>query len=168
LEIHTHIRSVFALAVIGCIAGSVAVVTCQSGSAAAKPAIRACSLLTKELVSKITPYDEEQKRLVFTIPPQEDSVGASGSACEYGGIHLQIDPFPWTTVEKVGDKTWVAVPQVGDAAYFRDNRGDYAELAAHVGARVVTIQMSIPTGRTADSIKPNVVALANAVLPSLK
>jgi hypothetical protein len=32
----------------------------------------------------------------------------------------------------------------------------------------LTIQMDVPTGRTAASIKPNVIALAKAILPRLK
>ncbi len=46
--------------------------------------------------------------------------------------------------------------------------GQYAELYARTDARVLTIQMSVPTGRTTASIKPNVIAMARAVLPKLK
>jgi hypothetical protein len=138
---------------------------------AGKPAVRACSLLTKELVTKVTPYSEEQKRLVFMVPPNEDSLGASGSACHYGGITFQIDPFKPESLDAMSKKygkAWVPVPDVGDAAYFHDNRGRWGELVARAGAHVFTIQMGVPTGRTTESIKPNVIALANAIIPTLR
>lgn len=137
------------------------------GVAAGKPAIRACSLLTKELLMQVSPLDKQALELSTRIPPMEDSVGASGSACSYGDVTLQIDPFPPGTFEKLRLKDLVSVPQLGDAAYFRDNGGRYAELYTHVGGRVLTIQMSVPTGRTAASIQPNVIALAKAILPRL-
>ena len=60
------------------------------------------------------------------------------------------------------------MPGVGDEAYFRDNRGEWGELYVRAGARVLTIQMDVPTGRTAAAIQPNTIALAKALLPKLK
>ena len=134
-----------------------------------KPPIRACTLLTKELITKVTP--NKNTKLMFLIPPSEDDLGTTGSACEYGGVHLQIDPFTPARLDalyKEHVKEWTLIPGVGDAAYFRDNRGLYAELYSRAGPRVFTIQMSVPDGQTAESIKPNVVALAREIIPKLQ
>jgi hypothetical protein len=60
------------------------------------------------------------------------------------------------------------LPNLGDRAHFRDNKGRWAELYMLAGSHVLTIQMDVPNGRTAASIQPNVIALAKAVLPQLK
>jgi hypothetical protein len=128
----------------------------------------ACALLTKELVTQITPYDTQTLAGVLGVRPTEDPIGQSGSACSYGGITMQIDPFPFATIEKMRTPAWAAVPGVGDAACFRDNRGEWGELYVRSGTRVLTIQMDVPTGKTAASIQSNTVALAKAILPKLK
>ena len=81
---------------------------------------------------------------------------------------MQIDPFPATNLERLVQKDWAPVPNVADAAYFHDNRGRYAELMLRSGSRLLTIQMDVPTGRTAASIQSNTIALAKALLPKLK
>lgn len=60
------------------------------------------------------------------------------------------------------------MPNLGDAAYYRPNRSYYTELMVRSGARVLTIQMSVPTGRTPHSILPNAVGLAKALLAKLQ
>jgi hypothetical protein len=137
-------------------------------AASAQPAVGACTLLTKDIVAKVTPYEKKQLALVLSIEPSEDALGKSGSACNYGGITMQIDPFSPAFLEKQRDKTWVAVAGVGDAAYYRDNRGEWGELYVRAGAHVLTIQMDVPTGRTAASIQSNTIALAKEILPKLK
>ena len=138
----------------------------RGAATAARPS--ACALLTKELVTQITPYDTQTLAGVLGVRPTEDPIGQSGSACSYGGITMQIDPFPFATIEKMRTPAWAAVPGVGDAAYFRDNRGEWGELYVRSGTRVLTIQMDVPTGKTAASIQSNTVALAKAILPKLK
>ena len=137
------------------------------GAQTAKPAVRACALLTKEVVTQVTPYDKKTLDLVLTVPPMEDSLGASGSACSYGGITMQVDPFAPAVFERQKKNTWVVVPGLGDTAYFVDNSGRWAELYVNAAGRVLTIQMDIPMGKTAASIQPNVIALAKAILPKL-
>jgi hypothetical protein len=161
------IASALWLVLVGCAAMQAA---SQAGSAAAvgQPAPRACSLLTKEVVMQVTPYEKQARDVVMRVPASEEALGRTGSECTYGGITLQIDPFPAATFEKQRDQTWVAVNDVGDGAYFRDNKGRWAELYARSGTRVLTIQMAVPNGRTAASIQPNVVALAKTLLPKLK
>ena len=138
-------------------------------AAASQAAVRACSLLTKELVLKVTP--KKDTSMAFIVPAQEEAVGAGGSACEYGGIGLQIDPFTperLETLRKSTGQSWAPVAGVGDSAYFRENGTSYAELYVTVGTHTMTIQMSVPTGNTPAAIKPNTIALANALVPKLR
>jgi hypothetical protein len=138
-----------------------------AGAAGPSPS-PACALLTKELVVQFTPYEKKALDLVMLVPPSGDPVGRSGSECTYGGITLQVDPFPPATLEKQRDPRWQAVKDVAEVAYFRDNGGRWGELYVKVGSRVVTIQMDVPTGRTAMSIQPNLIGLAKALLSKLK
>jgi hypothetical protein len=127
----------------------------------------ACSLLTKEVVMKYA--TENGKRLLDLIKPMEDEIGAVGSGCEYGGIMLQTDPFGRAEeLRKSPGKEWQGVSGVGDTAYFRNNRHDYAELMVWSGTHHFTIQMSVPMGSTAESIKPNTIGLANYLITKLR
>lgn len=130
---------------------------------------RACAVLSKELIAQHTPHEKDALRLVLSIPPEEHVIGATGSACEYGGVHLQVNPFasPQYVEQQLVKDGWTRESGVGDLAMFRDNRGSYAELYVRSGARVITIQMSVPNGKTAAGIKPNAVALAKAVLEKM-
>ena len=133
------------------------------------PALRACTLLTKELALTVTAA--ANKRVFDILPPEEERIGVNGTACEYGDIRVQIDAFTPAGLEgsvKKDGPQWVAVPNVGDRAWFRDNRGNYAELAVVAGAHTLTIQMGVPFQGTADKIKPNTIALANELLPRLR
>jgi hypothetical protein len=116
-----------------------------------------------------TPASPESFRLMMMIPASTDQSGTRGSSCHYGDVTLQVDPFAPATVDSVGKgKEFSPVPNLGDAAYFRPNRSYYAELMVRSGARVLTIQMSVPTGKTPQSILPNAVGLAKALLAKLK
>jgi hypothetical protein len=127
----------------------------------------ACTLLTREVVMQFgTP---EGKRFIDMIKPQEDELGATGSACEYGGINLQIDPFARAQeMRKDMGKEWTAMSGIGETAYFRNNSDRYAELIVWSGTHHFTIQMSVPDGLTADAIKPHTTALANAIIAKLR
>jgi hypothetical protein len=142
--------------------------TPQQGAAANPPAIRACQLLTKELALKVTA--SANKKIFDILPPEEESLGVNGSACEYGDIRLQIDPFTAQRFEELSktEKGWTSEPNLGDKASFRTNPNGYAELFVAVGTHVMTIQMSVPTGRTAAAIKPNTIALAKELMPKLR
>ena len=118
-------------------------------------------------VKSLQQSNKQVLNLLLAVPPMEDSIGSSGSGCDYGGIRIQIDPFPRAVFEKQRQPTWIVVPAVGDISYFRDNQGMWAELYMSAGPHVVTIQMDIPDGRTAASIQSNAVALAKAILSKL-
>jgi hypothetical protein len=168
-------RQVVASVLLYCAVQSPAL-NADSQAANGKPAIAACSLLTKELVLQVSPYEQQppaerdmHRQLLTHLPPREEPAGASGSACNYGGIHMQIDPFASPArVEKDLAKLAVPLSGLGDVAYFRDKHGRFAELYVRAGARVLTIQMDTPNDRTPESIKPNVIALAEALLPKLR
>lgn len=133
----------------------------------ATPGAGACSLLTRELVMKVS---GSVNKLVFDLPPEEEPVGKSGSACHYADITLQIDAFTPDRIDEVAknDKEWVPVSGVGDRAYFRNNKNNYAEVIGRVGARTFTIQLGVPFQSTAEKIRPNAITLANAIVAKLR
>ena len=137
----------------------------QARGAAGNATIKACSFVPKDLALKVS--GAANKR-IFDLPPDEQPVG-KGSACDYGDIRLQIDPFPWATLDASAkkDKTWMQASGVGDGAWFRESR-NYAELMGHVGERTFTIQLGVPVPSPSGGMKQNAIALANSVVPKLK
>jgi len=126
------------------------------------PGIKACSILTRDLVEPFT----ENKRVLDLIPPEEETSGTS-SACEYGVVRLQHTPTG-PGGERKAPKEFEPLAGVGEKAFFRNNRNTYAELLVWSGAHYFTLQVSVPTGSTAEAIKPKTVALANAILRKLR
>ncbi len=147
------------VAILSVVGASVATGAAQSG------ATRACALLTRELILRVTPLSGRARDVGLAIPPEGGALGSAGSECTYGGVTLQLDPFPWSTVTR---EQLTPVGGVGDAAFFRSNRDEYAELFVRSGAHVITIQMDVPTGKSAASIQSNAVALAKELLPQIK
>ena len=92
-------------------------------AAGARPAaIRACSLLTKAEVKK---FVGAHNPLFDRFEPDEDAIGSQGSGCNYAGVYIQVNPFTGARLgelRKTTGKGWSAVPDVGDAAYFRTGR----------------------------------------------
>ena len=134
------------------------------------PSVRACALLTKELVAKVSPHKGNTQQMTV-MKPSEDSLGPNGSACSYAGITLQVNPFTAERLQALARKeaaTWVPVPDVGTRAYLFDNQGEYAELYATTGTQVFTIQMDVPAGGTVAGMTPNVLELAKAIAAKLK
>jgi hypothetical protein len=146
----------------------------RSGRAGtAKPAIGACTLLPASEVKRLAALTDPLN-LFDKLPPEEEPVGR-GSSCNYPGIHVQIDPFDWTTIDSLRAKDsaqFEAVPGVGDAAFLRANKAaaslEFAELYARVGPHVLTIQMDVPDGQSTASVKPGLVALAKAYVAKLQ
>jgi hypothetical protein len=139
----------------------------QARAGAGGARIRACSLLTRDLLLKVTPT--LNTRLIDQFPPEEEEIGVNGTYCEYGNVGLQVNPFARAQeMRKSMGKEWTPVSGVGDAAFFRNNKGMYAELVVWTGANHFTIQMNVPMGTAADSLRPNMVALANAIIPKLR
>ena len=137
-----------------------------AAQSAAKPPIRACTLLTRDLVAK---YSTQNPKLRELFKPEEEAIGTHGSSCNDGGIFLQVDPFVQSdNLRKSPAKDWQAVSGVGDTAFFHDNRGRYAELIVWSGSHHFTLQMNVPDGKTAESVKPDATGLAGALIAKLK
>jgi hypothetical protein len=146
---------------ISCITPGAAAFQARSGGAAAgQPAVRACAVLTRDLVAPFT----ENKQMLDLIPAEEQKVGASGTACDYGAVRLQLFPG---NVKRTMPKDLQPVSGVGDGGLFRSNRNRYAELTVWTSKHNLDLQVSVPSGRTAEDIKPDVIALANAILKKL-
>ncbi len=133
--------------------------------------IPACSVLPKEEVRRILGAD---KKMFDLVPPSEESLPGGGSACEYVGAGIQIDPFTPARLEELRKKSgqeWAVVPNVGDAAYFHDRSKEapYVELYARSGAHVVTVQTLVNRpAETGQDARPRTVALAKALLSKLR
>lgn len=152
---------------IGLFSSSATAWQARSGAAAGTPAIKACSLLSKELAMKVS---GAANKAVFDLPPQEEPAGKSGSACNYADITLQIDAFTPASIDgmaKQPGKGWEPVAGVGDRAYFHGDR-NFAQLIGYVGGRTFTVELGVPFQSTAEKMKPNVITLANAIIPKLK
>lgn len=123
----------------------------------------ACSLLPKEEVKKYLPWND----ILDSMPAEEEPIGSSGSSCNYPSVFVQVLPFSQGLLEAVrGQDHTEAVSGVGDAAYFHNNSDRYAELYVKVGERVLTLQAS--GEGTIESLKPNVVNLAKALVGKMR
>ncbi len=137
--------------------------TPPGSSAAGHPSVRACAVLTRDLVAPFT----ENKKILDLIPPQEEALGTVGTACEYGAVRLQLYPGRGGK-RTVSAKDLQPISGAGEGGYFRNNRDRYAELMVWTSKHSLDLQVSVPSGRTAEAIKADVVALANAIIAKLR
>jgi hypothetical protein len=150
--------------VMGYIATPVSASPAQGGAATGTTAIRACSVLTKEMVAPFSP----NKQVLDVIKPTDEPMG-SGSACNWDGVRLQLFPAPRAKQTRTPrTKDMKPLSGTGEAAYFRSNRDQYAELAIWTATHYLMLQVSVPMGSTAEAIKPNTVTLANAIIAKLR
>jgi len=152
--------------IVGCCGAPMAASQARAGASAGTGRISACALLPKDLVEK---YFENKKVFPY-LKPEEETIGVKGSSCDYGSIHLQVDPFarPDDLKKTAVKDGWEKVTGVGDEAYFHNNKDRFAELMVWTSAHHFTIQMDINTGKTAATTKPDTIAVANAIIPKLK
>ena len=150
--------------------GVIACLTCHASASQAgsggpvpgQPAARACAVLTRDLVAPFT----ENKKVLDLLPPEEEALGTTGTACTYGAVRLQL--FPGRGGKPtVSAKDLQPITGAGEGGFFRSNRDRYAELMVWTSKHRVDLQVSVPSGRTAEAIKPDVLALANAILAKL-
>lgn len=150
---------------IGCIAMEAAASQARTATTSARPVIGACSLLTRDLVEKVVTGNKDTLKY---LKPEEQPIGTHGSFCDYGLI-LQVDPFlKHDDLRTSPPKDWQRVTGVGDTAYFRNNANRFAELIVWTGSHHFTIQMGVPAGSSAESVRPNTITLANAIIPKLR
>jgi hypothetical protein len=165
-------RAVILTGLIAAAVGATLQAQARSGRPDAAPRIRACALLPAAEVKRLAALPDPLN-LFEKLPPEEEPVG-SGSSCNYPSLHVQIDPFAWSTIDSLRTRNpsqFEAVPGVGDAAFVRANKAssiEFAELYARVGPHILTIQMDVPDGKTTASVKPGLVALANAYVAKLR
>ena len=67
---------------------------------------------------------------------------------------------------KVG-KDWLAVADVGDAAYFRNNQNLFGEVLGRTGSRTFSVLMGLQK-TPIDTVKANVIALAKEIVPKMR
>ena len=149
---------------IVCLTGHSAASQARGGAAPGKR-LSACTLMSRDLVEK---FDTGNKQVLKQIKPSEEPLGANGSSCEDGNIGFQINPFARADeLRKSPGKDWQPLTGVGDTAYFRNKANTYAELVVWTGPHHFTIQLGVPVGGTVESIKPNTIALAHAIIAKL-
>lgn len=158
-------RIVITLVMLSCSAlHSVTVAQTRPGASPLKP----CLLLTPELVKKVSAGTQQA---VDAAGPKEVPLGASRSACEWGNVMLQLDPFTPARLEemrKTTGKNWEPVSGVGDSGYFHNVKDVAAELFVSVGGHTFVVVMDIPAGSTASAFKPNFIAVAKEIGPKLR
>ena len=134
----------------------------------ARPEIKPCSLLTRELVEKASAAG---KHTIAAAKPEEVSLGASRRGCQWGDVLVQVDPYPASRLgelSKSDPKNWESISGVGDAAYFHNVKDAMAEMFVRVGPRTFAILIDVPVGSKAAAVKPKAVELAQALVPKLR
>ena len=171
-ELIVHLRGVIMGSLIGRLSAiTLAIVMSgfgQHATAADDPTLHACSVLTRAEVRKHVPWDDQMESI---FPKEEEDRTASGSGCEYPSVRVQVmttSPDHWKRwVDTVRNPTVERVAGVGDEAYIRDNKGRFAEFYAKRGGHLVSLQKSLKAGETMQTSKPQLAALAKAVLAKL-
>ena len=126
----------------------------------------ACALMSRDLVEK---FNTGSNQILKLMEPSEEPIGANGSACEDGNIGFQINPFARADeLRKSPGKDWQPLTGVGETAFFRNKADTYAELMVWTGPHHFTIQLGVPPGGTVESVKPNTIALAHAIVAKLR
>lgn len=125
--------------------------------------IAVCPLVSKAEVKKYLPWQD----MFDQMPLEEEPIGASGSSCNFPTLHVQVLPFTPRFIDELR-KTGPPdpLPALGDVAYFRDNRGEYAEVFVRVGQRLLTLQADVDT--TVAATRPRVIALATLYVARLR
>lgn len=125
--------------------------------------VAACSLLPKAEVKKHLPWNA----IVDSMAPEEEPVGAAGSSCNYPSVFIQV--FPVGRLVKGQPSTepgWQPVAGIGEEAWFRPNRTNYAELYVKTASHTLTIQAN--ADGNVEKVKPGTLSLARALLATLR
>jgi hypothetical protein len=139
----------------------------QTGGTASEKRVGACALVPRALLEKVTPPADKR---VPDLRPREEAIGPTGSSCSFATTMIQVDPFARADDMRRDSpgKGWERLTGVGDAAYFHNNSNQYAELIVWTGAHHFTIQLSVPAGSTAEASKPNLIEVANTLIPNMR
>src|SRR5215213_7773128 len=99
-------RMITSLPLVVCLAAASPGIAQPAKPATGKPAVRACEVLTRDVVAK---FDTGNPKVRDLIPRQEEPIGAHGSSCNDGSILVQIDPFLNSdSLRKSPPKDWQA------------------------------------------------------------
>jgi hypothetical protein len=168
------------LIVAGCMSATAIALQSRGGEAAAG---KVCPLLSRDLVMKIS--SPAGRKALENAKPIEDWVGQAqreaglnvvpgSSSCKYGRVLLVLNPIARPNEVRDAMRTRTApyknyepVSGVGDAAFFEANSA-YANLYVWSGSRHFHIEMGAGFDDDAKAMKPNVIALANAIVPQLR
>ena len=138
-------------------------VTPKAPSTTGAPKVSACSLVPKEEVKRHLPW----LPALDGMPIEEESVGTSGSSCNYPSVFIQVLPFSQRTIDLAREKGGLeAIDGIGDEAYFHDNAGRYAELYVRVGPHLLTLQAN--ADGDVEAVKPGALDLARALVAKLR
>jgi hypothetical protein len=125
--------------------------------------IAACSLLPKAEVRKHLPWND----VVDRMAPEEEPVGAAGSSCNYPSVVIQVFPVGrLVRGQPTTEPGWQPLSGVGDEAWFRSSRANYAELYVKTATHTVTVQAN--ADGDVDAVKPGAASLAQALLARLR
>jgi len=141
----------------------------QQATASEDPTKHACSVLPRAEVRKHVPWPDQMEQI---FPQEQEDQFANGSGCEYPSVRVQVmstTPEQWRRwIETSKNPTVERVAGVGDEAYIRDNKGRFAEFYAKSGAHLVSLQKNLNPGETTQATKPQLVALAKALVEKLR
>ena len=127
--------------------------------------IKVCQLLPKAEVKKLI----NGNQVFDLIAPEEEALGNYGSSCNYPLVTIQLMPFLQSTIDAARKRGRLeTVAGVGDEAFLYDNPAGYAELYVRIDKRFLTIQRNVDAGQTVASVRPGVIALANALVAKLR
>jgi hypothetical protein len=129
--------------------------------------VKVCSLLSLAEVKKLAPWAPHLDQFA---KPEEEPIGSTGSSCNYPTVFIQVMAFQRSFID-AARKTEIPlepVSGVGDEAYVRNNRGNYAELVAKVGPHSLTVQLSIDRNKTFESTKPSLIEIGKAYAAKLR
>lgn len=125
--------------------------------------IAACSLLPKAEVRKHLPWND----IVDRMPPEEEPAGAAGSSCNYPSVFIQVFPVGrLVRGQPTTEPGWQPISGIGDEAWFRPNRTNYAELYVKTATHTLTIQAN--ANGNVEAVKPGAIDLAKALLAKLR
>ena len=135
----------------------------QQPPQAGPPKISACSLVPKEQVKQHLPWIPALDRMAV----EEEAIGKYGSSCNYPSVFIQVLPFSQGTIDSARKNGGLEpIREVGDEAYFHNNRNRYAELYVKVGTHLLTLQANVD-GKI-ESVKPGVLNLGKVLADKLR
>lgn len=138
----------------------------QRGSQASSTApqrVEVCKLVPKEEVRKHLPWIDALDQM----PVDEEAIGTTGSSCNYPTVHVQVLPFTQGFMDAARRSGPLeTISGVGDEAYFRNNRNQYAEIFVRIGPRLLTLQADADKGM--ETVKPRVIELAKVYVTKLR